>query len=455
MAVADIKTVMKSGARARLIPVLADTSKENRATSVFLACLGVVDEFAKAMLASIGQRVGKRTKVDCYTEVVFQDLENKRDRPDGLIVLTTGSRQWSALVESKIGKAALDAEQVLRYLALAKANGIDGVITLSNQFVALPTHHPIKIPKNKLRGVELYHWSWMFMLTQAILLLRVEETLEVDQAYILEEMARYFRHESSGIRPFDQMNPEWKEVVLHVKSGGTLARGSLEVETTVGGWHQEQRDLCLILTRRLATPVSARLSRLHRSNPGQRLKDDSERLATEKKLTVTFDIPDAAAPLDVAVDIARRTIACSMSLSAPKDRKTTKARVNWLLRQLRQADPSNVFIESHWPGRAMATQTSLQEASEDPMSLAHENGHLVPGRFKVSIVKDIAGRFSGSRTFIEELERAVPDFYERIGEHLQKWVPPPPKIEGPKLRDADDADTDENLSEAQDAIPQA
>lgn len=439
MAAKDIKDNLKSGSEARLIPVLADTSKENRATSVFLACLGAVDEFGKVMLGSIGQRVGKRARIECFTEVVLEHQEHKKDRPDGLIVLKVGSRQWSALVESKIAGSRLDHDQVARYVRIAKINGIDAVITISNQFAAIPTHHPIKLPKNQSRGVELYHWSWTFMLTQAILLLKAREGLHVDQAYLLNEMARYFRHDSSGVRPFDRMNPEWKEVVLRVKSGAALAKTSPEVESTVGSWHQEQRDLCLILSRRLGVSVSQRLSRLHRLNPEKRLKDDCEKLAKEKKLNTVFEIPDAAAALEVTADIARRTVSCFMSIEAPKDRKTAKARINWIIKQVATADPSDVFIEACWPARAAPTQMSLATVRESPLALAHVNARLVPTRFKISVVRDIAGRFSGSKTFIEELEHTVPDFYERIGEHLRQWVPPAPKIESAPKREEPDS----------------
>src|SRR5690606_28093368 len=44
------------------------------------------------------------------------------------------------------------------------------------------------------------------------------------------------------------------------------------------------------------------------------------------------------------------------------------------------------------------------------------------------MVRDIAGRFSGNKTFIEELERLVPEFYENVGQHLQPFRPKPPQL---------------------------
>ena len=45
------------------------------------------------------------------------------------------------------------------------------------------------------------------------------------------------------------------------------------------------------------------------------------------------------------------------------------------------------------------------------------------------MIRDLAGRFSGRRTFIEDLENLIPEFYDRIGQNLRPWAPPPPSID--------------------------
>ena len=52
-----------------------------------------------------------------------------------------------------------------------------------------------------------------------------------------------------------------------------------------------------------------------------------------------------------------------------------------------------------------------------------------PTSFEVLMIKDLAGRFSGRRTFIEDLENLIPEFYDRIGQNLRPWSPPPPSID--------------------------
>jgi hypothetical protein len=38
--------------------------------------------------------------------------------------------------------------------------------------------------------------------------------------------------------------------------------------------------------------------------------------------------------MEIVADLNRRVITCEMTLDAPADKKSTKARVNWLTRQI-------------------------------------------------------------------------------------------------------------------------
>ncbi len=79
----DLPEYLAQGEAARLFPVLSTTSKEGRTTSIVLACLAKVDEFGKELLGSVGQRIGGRSNIQTYTEVVFakssRQLKNQRD----------------------------------------------------------------------------------------------------------------------------------------------------------------------------------------------------------------------------------------------------------------------------------------------------------------------------------------------------------------------------------------
>ncbi|KAB7624155.1 hypothetical protein F3N43_07135 [Alkalilimnicola sp. S0819] len=388
-------------------------------------------ELRQALLRSIGVRVGSRARLETWTEVTFAkgDKPKKNDRPDGLLVLHTGKKVWRALIEAKIGNAELDAEQIARYVQQAKQHNIDAVITISNQFSALPSHHPVSLPKNATKGVELYHWSWMSIVTQATLLLDRDAVADEDQVFILREILRYFEHDSAGVSKFDRMNREWKDVVSKVQSGAPLAKTTDEVQNTVSCWHQEQRDVCLLISRQIGENATLKLSRVHRSDPLLRIKDDAGKLAKDKVLEFALDVPNAAADLEVVADLTKRTITCSMKLAAPGDRKSTKARANWLARQLSKANPQSLYVKATRPGRAGDTQAPLAEVLENGAALDSPNSAVVATGFEIFYLVDLAGRFAGNKVFIEQLEQAVPHFYEQVGQHLQAWAPPPPRIQ--------------------------
>ena len=106
----DRPEIIVQGERSRLFPVLSEASKEGRTLSILLSCMEYVDEFGQAMLADLGIRAGVRSKIETYTEVVLRKSADGKFRPDGLIVVRTGSRIWTALVEAKVGNSELLAD---------------------------------------------------------------------------------------------------------------------------------------------------------------------------------------------------------------------------------------------------------------------------------------------------------------------------------------------------------
>ena len=419
---------LKSGERARLFPVLADTSKEGRTLSVVLSCVGGVQEFGAALFSSIGRRLGVRTKVDVYTEVVFRRPGPKGARPDGLIVLTSGSRTWSALIEAKVGRSELDEDQIETYLQLAAENDVDAIITISNAFTVRPDHHPLRMPKARLRKIQLFHWSWMHLLTQATLLLSGKAVGDTDQANILAELVRFLSHPSTGVRGFERMPPPWSDIIASVRGDAALKKSSDDVQSVVAAWHQEVRDLCLIMSRLLETSVDVKLSRTHQADAKQRLRDDIDVLVTHKRLRCELDVPDTANLIVIEADLLTRCILISMKLAAPSDKKSSQARINWLVRQLAKSNSTDVQIRAIWPGKAAATQASLDEVRADVETLIDGRKQMVLTSLEVLLVRQLGAKFSGQKTFIDGLEAAVPDFYEQAGQYLRAWSPAAPRL---------------------------
>ncbi|EAQ28822.1 hypothetical protein NAP1_14523 [Erythrobacter sp. NAP1] len=420
----ELPTCVESGERARLFPILAERSIEGRTLSIFLATLISVRPFAERLLEQMGRKIGPLAKLHAWTEVRFAHLDDDgHDRPDGLLIVDTGRAKWTALVEAKVRKSDIQAEQLARYLKIAKANKLDAVITLSNQFSLAPHHHPLSVSKPK--HVELFHLSWMRVLTEAYLLLN-EGIDDGDQEYILNEFKRFISHPSAGVESFTQMPPVWGDVTDTVQTGGSiLIKPGKEV---VQAWHQECQDLSLIFSRQIDAGVTQKLTRAQRADPSVRIDQDFEELRSAQKLSVELEVPDAADTVKVCADFTRRTVSVWMYVNAPGDKKRNSARLNWLLRQLPHEDEDGIHIRAQWPGTSPWTQISLSDARSNGDDLFAEKGDMTLLGFEVVSVVDLGHRFGQRQTFIKELEDAVPDFWERAGQNLRAWVKPAPKV---------------------------
>ena len=126
---------------ARLIPtsgINGAEEQERRATSALLAVMTAVREFGVAMTKPFGAPSGP---VEAYIEVPFE-TGGKRVFPDGLVRVCRGQTTWTALVEVKTGANPLGREQLEAYLDVAKAEGFDALITISNELAPMPGAHP-------------------------------------------------------------------------------------------------------------------------------------------------------------------------------------------------------------------------------------------------------------------------------------------------------------------------
>jgi hypothetical protein len=400
-------------------------------------------------MKSVGKRVGKRSKIETYTEIIFKNEKTQvKDRPDGLIILRTGSNEWRALVEAKVGNAEIGAEQVEKYREIAKEQGLDCVITISNQFATQPEHHPVEEVRKSRSKVPVFHWSWMSILTITDILLNQDSIADEDQKLLLNELRRFLTHESSGLKGFDRMPPEWAEINRLISAGGKIPAKSQEASIVLDSWHQETRDLSLVLSRQTETVVQEKLPRSHRNDPAQRRKDELKLLRENGQLQSVLEVPDAAAPVEIVADIMRRTIDIGMTLRAPEDKVSSKARVNWLLRQVKAEKTDEIFVRMTWPGRSESTQFPLSELIADPSICEKDKNGLQVTRFHIFIARRLGAKFTQQVNFIKELEDVVPFFYREIGQNLQEWRKPAPKIKAERSA-ADDVAVDALQNDAE------
>jgi len=421
----------------RLIPAGSASNTENQVLSSFLSTLPIVDGwFNTAFNGGPSIKLGKQAKIRCVTEVEFKDKEFSDCRPDGLILITTGRTTWSALIEAKIKNNKLVPEQVEKYCRLAKKFKIDSVITLSNEFTSRPDHHFLNVPKITTRNIELYHFSWASILTNAQVLLGQQNVNDIEQIFILEELVKYFQHESAGINRFSQMSSAWPEVVKAATLGQAIAKTSDELTSVVNDWLQESKDLVLTLSNLIHERVELRLSKNARNDLLIYQKQITNRLHESGSLAACLDVPDCASPIDVDIFLKTRQIQFSMVLQAPKDRKSTSARINWLLRMLKQPEMSGYFVTATWPSRIADTTKTIDEVRNEPDSIQCENSKVAPASLIVKFVLDDARSFSGRKTFIQVLEQGLEKFYFDVGQHLKAWQPSPPKPK--KIEQEDD-----------------
>ena len=416
------------GKPARLFPVLPDSRKEERATSILLAVFRAVPDFAKEVLAGSGAPIGKRSELETSTEVSFKGEKNAL-RPDGLISVTTRTGAWTALVESKVGRSDLGIEQIEQYLDLAKEQEINAVITISNQFTAVPSHHPVKVSKLKTRSVGLFHFSWLSILSTAIRLIENKLVTDREQAILLGELTRFLEDPSSGVSASVRMSSDWRDICELIHQNSPLKKNDERVEAAVSDWFQLGRYLAIQLSVALGQPCSVWLQRKHTSDPAERLRDGVEALVTKNELTVEIEIPNAAGRISLAVSLLRKTLDLSITVETPRDVKQQRAALNFVLNQFRKNPPENVIARFNWPRRTPATELPLSEAIEEEnrKSLLPATTKELPTSATLARVIDLGGKLKTGAGLPEVAEHCLKDFYKDLVEGFKKWIPAPPK----------------------------
>ncbi len=433
--------------KARLIPTLKPTQKEERAVSILLAGFRVVPDFAQEVLNQIGAPKGSRIKIECFTEVSFPDQDiDKDNRPDGLIVLTRGKTCWSALVEAKIGSNSLEKGQVERYLDLARSLGIDAVITISNQFAVLPTYHPVSVNKNKIRTVHLYHFSWISLMSSASILMKSKQVSDIEQSIVLEDIVNFFDSNESGVCALSNMGADWKSLCHEIQNGSAVRKTDARLKSAVEYWHQLSKHVALDMSRMLHRSVAIRVPRSFKGNPVHHIQADLDSLHSANTLSSVLDIPDAASTLDIKTNTAERTITASMTVVLPKDVARPLTSLSWLKRQLADVEPTrNVGVLIHWPGRTVTTFGNIEQFLAKPEILLSETSTQLPTRAEISCVRRLSGKYNAGRAIVTEMPDMVKRFYDDIGQHLIKWQPKPPKVPKADLNnEKTDSATDEN-----------
>lgn len=419
--------------QARLIPtsgINGAEEQERRATSALLAVMSSVREYGRTITKQVGAPAGTLTS---FIEVPFV-LEDRKLFPDGLIRVRRGKTEWTALVEVKTGTNPLEGQQLENYLDIARREGFDAVVTVSNEIPPMAGQHPTKVDKRKLRTVALHHLSWSKILVEAVVQKEYRGVADPDQAWILGELIRYLEHPKPGALQFGDMGESWVAVRDGV-SRGTLRMSDKGLFDVVARWDALLRFASLQLGRDLGEEVTPVLRRKETRDPALRSQDLAQDLVDRGVLSGVIRIPNAVGNVTVTADLRAAQVTCHIDIDAPQTGRAV-TRVKWLTRQLTLAG-DDVRVDAfaayaHGPGASEL----LGAVREDPSVLVLDAKRELR-KFRVaSTVSMGAKRGRGRGAFIDSVLDAIDSFYGDVVQHLKAWrASPPPMRQLPQIED--------------------
>ena len=413
---------------ARLIPSLK-VGDEMALTSVILSSLRLIKEFRRLVFSAVKMMSGG--KVYAYTEVGFND--DKDSRLDGLLLIVkSGVIRDAAIFEMKNGNGELDLDQINKYIKVAQRLGIPRLITISNQYVSEPSQSPLNIKNSK--NVKLYHFSWSYLLTIAHILL-FDNDLNIeddDQVEIMKEVVFYIENEKSGVSGFTQMKAGWKEIVEKINAGATIKSSDPDLEDTVVSWQQEEKDMALILSKKLGIFVATGNSK-YRNNLQGRIENDKQNLLKNKNLLSSLKVKGAVSDIKINTQFTKRIVEMSVALKAPTG-KTVRGQFGWLKKQFENCIKKSqeefskiskeifidISIKNHSNSQRI-TFSNIDEVYNDFKDKEIKD-------FKVIYVKDFGKQFSSRKNFVKIIEEMLIDFYTGIVQNLSRFEAPAPKI---------------------------
>lgn len=325
----------------------------------------------------------------------------------------------------KTGDAELQTDQVSRYLDIAKTNGFDGVLTISNAITATPADSPVRVDGRKLRTTKLLHLSWWRVITEAVVQHRFRGISDPDQAWILGELIAYLDHEASGASGFTDMGSSWV-TVREAAHAGTLRAADTEARAVCERWEQFMEYLALGLSQDLGRDVS--VVRPRRQPTDQRLQTLVRTLADDGALTGSVRVPDAVAPLDLRADLRTRRVIASVTVDAPGEGRPL-SRINWLLRQIADA-PADLRIDVAFQGARETTSVLLVDARDDPSALlSPTDPKRMPRSLTVAAARPLGTkRGKGRGSFVADTRAQAIDFYGQIVQSIGAWRAKPPRL---------------------------
>lgn len=151
----------------------------------------------------------------------------------------------------------------------------------------------------------------------------------------------------------------------------------------------------------------------------------------------SFKVPDAIGPIAVEADVRGGLVTTSVEVMAPKDAKTPRGRVGWMLRQLKSAS-DDLRIDVRFANLRETRSELLGDSREAPERLLlADDPKREPRSFLLARTMKMgrkAGRGDGS--FVAETRKQAMSFYRELVQELR-----PPRPKAPKLPDREEEKT--------------
>ncbi|MBN4070739.1 hypothetical protein JYT76_03570 [Olleya sp. AH-315-F22] len=409
---------------ARLIPTLK-TGHEMALTSIFLTTIKLVKEYRDNIFKEL--KLSRSGKVFYYTEACFPDID--KARIDGLIIIVVKGKIVDAVFfEMKNKNNGLISEQIETYLNIIKKLKVNKLVTVSNEFVADPSHSPVnvRIPRN----MSLFHFSWTYLITKGQLLLfkNAANIKDDDQVDIMRETLYYFENPISGINGYKQMKSGWKLLADNIRAQKQLKVSDDYIQDAVLSWYEEEKDMALLMSRKLGVLV--------KSTPKSKdsLKSDIINLIKNNYLFGTLSIKNSVSDIKVIAEFERRIVSMSIKVKPPLNIGTV-ARITWISKQLDSCKKKeeaifhkiedNIWIEADIKYAKANLKVKLSE-----LSLLNESakGKEIQA-FYVVLTNGFGANFASNKKFIELIQKMILDYYEGIVQHMTNWSRPAPKLE--------------------------
>ena len=412
--------------KARLIPITGikgAQDQEMRATSALLAIMKVVPELAHVLLAETGSPKGL---IETYIEPEFK-LGQKRIRPDGLIVISRGKKTWRALVEVKTGKNPLDLNQLNSYLEICKDYKLDALVTISNEVLNASGAHPTEgIDLRKLRSTELLHLSWLKIITEALVLSEHVGVQDTERDFVLRELIRFLQSDSSGAAEFNDMGPAWPSVRNAVKSHA-LSKPDPDTLEIVSRFESLIRYAAMTLSARLGVSVKEVVPRSAKDDYKKHLQISGLNLIQNQELAGEIFIPGAAANLLIRAHLGSELIHVRFTVAAPSEGRN-KARLNWLLRQIKDAPARTSIAWTYKRARTSENAYLASDLADKTFEYQMDNSREISS-FTVELVSKMGTkRGAGQGGFIDSVVDSCELVYGELLQGIRAFQPASPHL---------------------------